>query len=220
MLPHVATAGTVTVWQVSVRPSRALAAGAANLKSLLEVTWCADHSCRQSEELGEVQAAGGGYRAWTGWVRVWMLRPPELQKEAVTIMSGSWGAAGRVCGDFFVEGEEGCDDGNTEEGDGCSSACQVPPLLSSSAFAVLCAGLKSVIAPRLRRASAAGQEGRHRVGWRLARSARGKRARCAGRPACSSPSALMCCGPVQLLIFLLLRVAVEHSTRVDVEADR
>lgn len=30
-----------------------------------------------------------------------------------------------VCGDGFVDGDEGCDDGNTADDDGCNSACQV-----------------------------------------------------------------------------------------------
>ena len=32
------------------------------------------------------------------------------------------------CGNGVVEGGEACDDGNTANGDGCSSQCQVPPL--------------------------------------------------------------------------------------------
>ena len=31
------------------------------------------------------------------------------------------------CGNGVVEGEEQCDDGNTEGGDGCSSVCKVLP---------------------------------------------------------------------------------------------
>ena len=35
------------------------------------------------------------------------------------------------CGNGTVEGDEECDDGNTEDGDGCSSSCQKePPNLS------------------------------------------------------------------------------------------
>ena len=30
-----------------------------------------------------------------------------------------------VCGDGVINTEEGCDDGNTDDGDGCSSACQI-----------------------------------------------------------------------------------------------
>ena len=30
-----------------------------------------------------------------------------------------------VCGDGLQAGEEGCDDGNGVDGDGCSSTCQV-----------------------------------------------------------------------------------------------
>jgi cysteine-rich repeat protein len=35
------------------------------------------------------------------------------------------GAAGPVCGDDVISGTETCDDGNTVDGDGCSSSCQV-----------------------------------------------------------------------------------------------
>jgi cysteine-rich repeat protein len=31
------------------------------------------------------------------------------------------------CGDFLVEGTESCDDGNQQDGDGCSSSCQTEP---------------------------------------------------------------------------------------------
>ena len=34
------------------------------------------------------------------------------------------------CGNGVVEGEEQCDDGNTDAGDGCSSVCKVPSALS------------------------------------------------------------------------------------------
>jgi len=30
-----------------------------------------------------------------------------------------------VCGDYIVEGDEECDDGNTADGDGCDSSCQI-----------------------------------------------------------------------------------------------
>ena len=35
------------------------------------------------------------------------------------------------CGNGVVEGGEACDDGNTADGDGCSSQCQVHPLSST-----------------------------------------------------------------------------------------
>src|SRR5579862_6186783 len=33
--------------------------------------------------------------------------------------------AGSTCGDGIVSGSETCDDGNTVDGDGCSSTCQI-----------------------------------------------------------------------------------------------
>lgn len=33
-----------------------------------------------------------------------------------------------VCGDGLLAGSEGCDDGNTEDGDGCSAFCTLEPL--------------------------------------------------------------------------------------------
>lgn len=45
-----------------------------------------------------------------------------------------------VCGDGSMEGPEKCDDGNTADGDGCSSACLV------SLHAVLrCAALRCAV---------------------------------------------------------------------------
>ena len=35
------------------------------------------------------------------------------------------GFDGPFCGDAFVDGDEECDDGNDQDGDGCSSACEV-----------------------------------------------------------------------------------------------
>ncbi len=42
-----------------------------------------------------------------------------------TGMGGQGGEAGVPCGDGVVEGKEGCDDGNTVEGDGCGATCFV-----------------------------------------------------------------------------------------------
>ncbi len=30
------------------------------------------------------------------------------------------------CGNGLIEGQEQCDDGNTNDGDGCSAQCKVP----------------------------------------------------------------------------------------------
>lgn len=38
------------------------------------------------------------------------------------------------CGDFTVEGDEGCDDGNTVGGDGCSASCTVESLCGNGAL--------------------------------------------------------------------------------------
>lgn len=38
---------------------------------------------------------------------------------------------GAVCGNGVLEGDERCDDGNTEDGDGCSSQCRIRLCLSS-----------------------------------------------------------------------------------------
>lgn len=35
-----------------------------------------------------------------------------------------------VCGDGIVKDNEGCDDGNTIDGDGCSSQCKIEALIS------------------------------------------------------------------------------------------
>ena len=35
------------------------------------------------------------------------------------------GIDGPFCGDGFIDGDEECDDGNDQDGDGCSSACEV-----------------------------------------------------------------------------------------------
>src|SRR5215212_9724699 len=38
---------------------------------------------------------------------------------------GGGGGGGPLCGNRVVEGSEGCDDGNTAPGDGCSATCGV-----------------------------------------------------------------------------------------------
>lgn len=61
---------------------------------------------------------------------------------AAFFCAGTWGLGGcakqgvgavnnnndpGVCGDGVIEGSEGCDDGNTSDGDGCSAECSVEP---------------------------------------------------------------------------------------------
>ena len=50
----------------------------------------------------------------------------ESTEETTSDSSDNTGG-GAVCGDDVVEGPEDCDDGNTEEGDGCSDACHEEP---------------------------------------------------------------------------------------------
>lgn len=49
--------------------------------------------------------------------------------------------AGAACGDGVIELVEGCDDGNTQDGDGCSAACALEP-------GFRCLGEPTVCAPR------------------------------------------------------------------------
>jgi len=39
--------------------------------------------------------------------------------------TGGTGGMAAVCGDGSITGDEGCDDSNTEAGDGCDAVCQV-----------------------------------------------------------------------------------------------
>ncbi len=54
----------------------------------------------------------------------------ETSEETFTESTGdvSTGGGGAVCGNGMVEGPEDCDDGNVEEGDGCSDACHDEPV--------------------------------------------------------------------------------------------
>jgi cysteine-rich repeat protein len=49
---------------------------------------------------------------------------------AVSVVSFAWTVAAPFCGDDILDEGEECDDGNAEEGDGCSAACAIeePPL--------------------------------------------------------------------------------------------
>ena len=55
------------------------------------------------------------------------------------------------CGNGVVEGEEQCDDGNTDAGDGCSSVCKVPlsPVLPACLYARPALHLTGATSPTL-----------------------------------------------------------------------
>lgn len=70
-----------------------------------------------------------GITSW-GWVRQDLVRIPLALAEPITIESFSDSSLCRLdctaprCGDGILDGGEVCDDGNTVDGDGCSSNCR------------------------------------------------------------------------------------------------
>ena len=51
-----------------------------------------------------------------------------------------------LCGDSLIEGTETCDDGNTENGDGCDENCQTETALSAGAIAGITIGALALAA--------------------------------------------------------------------------
>ena len=70
-----------------------------------------------------------GLTTW-GWVRQDLVRIPLVMTEPITIESFPDSSLCRLdctaprCGDGILDGGEVCDDGNTIDGDGCSSNCR------------------------------------------------------------------------------------------------
>ena len=60
--------------------------------------------------------------------QTYQVAKPEGGNQHTPLKLGCWTDAGSyviTCGDGFVASSEGCDDGNTESGDGCSALCQL-----------------------------------------------------------------------------------------------
>ena len=84
--------------------------------------WAEGSTSWYSQGMGIAHGPSGGRVYWAtvlgGWFPLWLDHGFE------TISEAPWCVVGWQCGDGVKTEFEGCDDGNRDDGDGCSAACQ------------------------------------------------------------------------------------------------
>ena len=78
------------------------------------------------------------------WNGEQLLFDDDYESVALSVVfhcAGDLGGGGSsVCGNGVIEGSEECDDGNTQDGDGCSSTCKIEEPPSEEDGTITCNG--------------------------------------------------------------------------------